>query len=102
MPQREQTRLRSSGRPGGSSLGCPQREQKRIGRGLPPPVGVHDRSMRMSAVTRGDQNTAFAGSLVPHEQCTNSSADPAQDRHRTALVTPVACTQEAMKERDGR
>ena len=71
MPQRAQTRFRSSGRPGGSSLGYPQREQNRIGRGLPLPVGVHDRSMRISAVTPGDQNTDFAVSLAPHEECTN-------------------------------
>jgi hypothetical protein len=66
MPQRAQTRLRSSGRPGGSSLGCPQREQKRIGLGRSSPVGIHDRSMRMSAVTPGDQNTISAAARGPH------------------------------------
>ena len=57
MPQRSQMRLRSSGRPGGSSAGCPQREQKRIGLGRPSPAGVHDRSIRIRAVTLGDRNT---------------------------------------------
>src|SRR5215207_9594183 len=60
IPQRPQTRLRNSGRPGGSSAGWPQREQKRIGLGRPPPVGVHDRSIRMRAVTLGDCNTEAA------------------------------------------
>ena len=101
IPQRVQTRLRSSGRPGGSSLGCPQREQNRIGRGLPPPVVVHDRSIRMSAVTPGDQNTDFALSLAPHEECTNFNSDPAQDSAKNGLATGIASRQEAMKERDG-
>ena len=53
MPQRPQTRLLSSGRPGGSSEGCPQREQKRIGfaRRPPSPLGVQDLSIRIRAVT---------------------------------------------------
>jgi hypothetical protein len=57
MPQRSQTRFLSSGRPGGSSAGWPQREQKRIGLGRPSPVGAHDRSIRIRAVTPSDHNT---------------------------------------------
>jgi hypothetical protein len=53
--------------------------------------------MRMSAVTPGDQNTDFAVSLAPHEECTNLHSDPA----RIEIPTGIACSQEAMKERDG-
>jgi len=33
----------------------------------------------MSAVTPGDQNTDFAVSLAPHEECTNLNSYSAQD-----------------------
>jgi hypothetical protein len=56
IPQRSQTRRGTAGRPGGSSPGWPQREQKRIGLGRPPSACVHDRSIRMRAVTPGDQS----------------------------------------------
>ena len=102
MPQRAQTRLRSSGLPGGSSLGWPQREQKRIGLGLPPPAGVHDRSMRMSAVTPSDQNTDRTASRAAHEECTSSDPDPAQDRERNGAATGIASSQEATKEQNAR
>ena len=102
MPQRPQTRVRSSGRPGGSSLGYPQREQNRIGRGLPPPVVVHDRSMRMSAVTPGDQNTDFGLALAPHKECTNLRFRACIDPPWNGIATGIASRQEAMmKERDG-
>src|SRR5918992_3686099 len=51
MPQRSHTRRRGSARPGGSSLGRPQRLQNRIGLGRSVPVAVHDLSIRMRAVT---------------------------------------------------
>ena len=83
MPQRPQTRLRSSGCPGGSSAGWPQREQKRIGFGRPSPTGVQDRSIRMRAVTPGDRNTegALRRPLLRGE-CTGSGPNPVRNRRR--------------------
>ena len=52
IPQLVQMRRRRSGRPAGSSPGCPHREQKWIGFGRPPSWGVSDRSIRIRAVTR--------------------------------------------------
>ena len=82
MPQRAQTRLRSSGRPGGSSAGWPQREQKRIGFGRPSPAGVHDRSIRIRAVTPGDCNTEGAAPPALRGECTSSGPNPVRNRRR--------------------
>jgi hypothetical protein len=80
MPQQSQTRLRSSGRPGGSSAGWPQREQKRIGLGRPCPTGAHDRSIRISAVTLGDCNTEAQPPPGLFGECTDSEANPVRNR----------------------
>src|SRR5919108_361166 len=82
MPQRSQTRRRSSGRPGGSSEGCPQREQKRIGCCRPRPgAGVHARSIRMSAVTRSDHNTEPTAPPAGHRECSGSEAKRGPNFH---------------------
>src|SRR5215213_5363833 len=82
MPQRSQTRLRSSGRPGGSSAGWPQREQKRIGLGRPCPIGIHDRSIRMRAVTLGDCNTEPHPLPGMYGECTGSAPNPVRNPDR--------------------
>src|SRR5829696_8656791 len=107
MPQRAQTRLRNSGRPGGSSAGWPQREQKRIGLGRPPPVGIHDRSIRMRAVTLGDCNTEAPRPPEPHSECTGSGPNfcaksapvplRAQRRRRRMAVQEELWGSETMK-----
>src|SRR4051794_25722284 len=89
MPQRSQTRFRSSGWPGGSSAGWPQREQNRIGLGRPSPTGVHDRSIRMRAVTPSDHNTEPMFAPVLRGQCTDSGPNLAQNRHRYAFGMAV-------------
>src|SRR4051812_19645676 len=89
MPQRSQTRFRSSGRPGGSSAGWPHREQKRIGLGLPWPSGVHDRSIRMRAVTPSDHNTEAMFAPAVRRECTDSAPNPAQNRRRYAFSMAV-------------
>src|ERR671923_1225181 len=82
MPQRSQTRRRSSGRPGGSSEGCPQREQKRIGCCRPRPgAGVHARSIRMSAVTRSDHNTEPTAPPAGQRECSGSEAKRGPNFH---------------------
>src|SRR5918999_2582272 len=87
IPQRSQTRRRSSGRPGGSSEGWPQREQKRIGRWRPSPgAAVHDRSIRMRAVTRSDQNTEPVAMPAPRGECTASEAKNNPNLHRNASL----------------
>jgi hypothetical protein len=65
-------RRRSSGLPGGSSAGWPQCEQKRIGLGRSPPVGTNDRSIRIRAVTPGDQNTEIREVGKAQLECTGS------------------------------
>src|SRR5687768_5136208 len=82
IPQRSQTRFRSSGRPGGSSAGCPQREQKRIGFGRPSPTGAQDRSIRMRAVTPSDHNTEGRSPPAQHGECTGSGANPVRNPRR--------------------
>src|SRR5688572_9368927 len=82
IPQRSQTRFRSSGRPGGSSAGCPQREQKRIGFGRPSPTGAQDRSIRMRAVTPSDHNTEGRSPPAQHGECTGSGANPVRNSRR--------------------
>src|SRR5215211_1399264 len=89
MPHRSQMRLRSSGCPGGSSAGWPQREQNRIGFGRPSPTGVHDRSIRMRAVTPSDHNTKAICSPPLRGQCTGSAANLMQNRHRYAYAMAV-------------
>src|SRR3954449_7918744 len=89
MPHRSQTRLRSSGCPGGSSAGWPQREQNRIGFGRPSPTGVHDRSIRRRAVTPSDHNTKAMCSPPLRGQCTGSAANLMQNRHRYAVGMAV-------------
>src|ERR671916_2737344 len=84
IPQRSQTRFRSSGRPGGSSAGCRQREQKRIGLGRPSPAGAHDRSIRMRAVTPGDCNTEADAVPGARGECTGSWANSVRNRHEYA------------------
>src|SRR6188508_1297005 len=89
MPHRSQTRFRSSGWPGGSSAGWPQREQNRIGLGRPSPTGVHDRSIRMRAVTPSDHNTEPMFAPVLRGQCTDSGPNLAQNQHRYACDMAV-------------
>ena len=89
MPQRSQTRFRSSGWPGGSSAGWPQREQNRIGLGRPTPTGVHDLSIRMRAVTPSDHNTEPMFAPVLRGQCTDSGPNLAQNLHRYAFGMAV-------------
>src|SRR5829696_6663901 len=99
MPQRVQTRLRSSGRPGGSSAGWPQREQKRIGLGRPSPAGVHDRSIRIRAVTLDDCNTEGLSPPTARGECTGSAPNFVRNprrypvRHRLQR-RPMAVQQE--------
>jgi hypothetical protein len=64
MPQRSHTRRRAAPRPGGSSAGWPQREQKLIGFGRGPSIEGDDRSIRVKAVTHGDQNTEASPPLA--------------------------------------
>src|SRR5262245_16573498 len=85
MPQRSQTRLRSSGRPGGSSAGCPQREQKRMGFWRPCPTGVQDRSIRMRAVTLGDCNTEAQSPPGMYGECTGSGANSVRNHDEYAV-----------------
>jgi hypothetical protein len=82
MPQRAHMRFRNSGRPGGSSAGCPQREQKRIGLGRPSPAGVHDRSIRIRAVTLGDCNTEASAPPAMYDECTGSGPNFVQNPRR--------------------
>src|SRR6266540_613884 len=82
MPQRSQTRFLSSGRPGGSSAGWPQREQKRIGVGRPCPTGVHDRSIRMRAVTLGDHNMEAPSPPGARGECTGSGPNSVRNQRR--------------------
>src|ERR671921_352542 len=89
MPHWPQTRFRSSGRPGGSSAGWPQREQNRIGFGRPSPAGVHDRSMRMRAVTPGDCNTEATASPGMRDECTGSGPNSVRNRHEYASSMAV-------------
>src|SRR5829696_3140307 len=74
MPQRWQTRRLTSIRPRRGSPGCAQREQKRIGRGSPGPAAVPDRSIRMRAVTPGDENTEAP--LPPTLRCGCTGSGP--------------------------
>src|ERR687891_868093 len=80
ISQRSQMRRRSSGRPGGSSAGCPQLEQKRIGLGRSPPLGTNERSIRMRAVTRGDENTEVNELVQAISDCTGSGLHSVRKR----------------------
>jgi hypothetical protein len=101
MPQRSHTRPRTSGRWGGSSDGCPQREQKRIGLGRSARTEVHERSILISAVIRSipfpqipeggriaDENTKAAELRTPATKCIGSEADLARKRQgaRTTIA----------------
>src|ERR671919_2486442 len=91
ISQRSQILRRSSGRPAGSSAGCPQWEQKRIGLGRSPPVGTTERSIRMRAVTRGDENTEVDELVQLVSECTGSGLNSVRKREiATAWPPPSA------------